>query len=139
MPGDRWRGASFTKVYGAGPGKVTLVLPDGSPDPNAKKPIRGYYHKRAPADLGRITWYYCPRCGHAYDKAYKGAGGCYCKPIFDGHSEPVSWEAVPMRKMPDQEAAEAAFLMGGIEAVLLISAQLKEPDEPGPDDPATNP
>lgn len=134
MSGKAYRGAGFTKVYGNGPGKVRLVLPDGSPDPDAKKPIRGYYQKHP--KVSEIIWYYCPRCLHAYDKVY-AQGGCYCTPVFDGHSEPVSWEPTELRKMPNQGAAEAAFLVGGIEAVLLIAQQLKEPDDTRTNDPTS--
>lgn len=91
------------------PNGVTLVI-----NPNQLAVATKRRRVQDPVDWSRNRlWFVCPACLHAYDRPFKS--GCYCMQDADG-----SYVATPLKRLQteDQEAAEAAFRLGGVQAVL---------------------
>lgn len=73
---------------------------------------------------GPQIWHACPRCGNGY--RIQGGNSCFC--IWDPSAAggAGSWMGVPLVPVKDQEAAEAAYRIGGSQAVGELLAQEPE-------------
>jgi len=93
-------------------GIATLVLPN--------RPLNASYRP-----WGK-NWWYCSECCTAYDRRF--SKGCFCKSSIDVDTGEVtgSYVATPLIMMPDQDAAEAAFRLGGVLAVYHLVQAMKE-------------
>lgn len=109
-------------------GIVTRVLPDRD-ELNALWAARvaEVRHNRE-----NRTWYFCPTCCTAYDQKFKN--GCYCLTPGDIEgdvdSEHPSIRFTELEVLPDQEVAEAAFRLGGYNAVYLLAEELVRARKP---------
>jgi hypothetical protein len=74
---------------------------------------------------GRVYWVYCPGCGVV--SAYKADAGTEARCIRTEHQQVLHpyWNKPPkMERFPDQDAAWAAYRIGGDDAVRAIAATL---------------